>query len=183
MGGCGRRATSGGGRDCGASQAYRTAVEAVHGYRVGLREALATRSPRGLGLGSSVAPPPAIRGRTYVVHAHARRGGGATVVGADLAAPPTRAPVTARGAWSRLAGPRSWSVSARVRIYDSGRAQRRRAAPTLGTPVPPRWRGRERPWRHGPTTHTPRSGSARNTCARIYPRDLTYVLCSMFYLG
>ena len=30
--------------------------------------------------------------------------------------------------------------------------------------------GRERPWRHGPTTHTPRSGSARNT--RIYPRDL-----------
>ncbi len=34
----------------------------------------------------------------------------------------------------------------------------------------PRWRGRKRPWRQGPTTHTPRSGSARN--ARIYPRDL-----------
>ncbi len=50
------------------------------------------------------------------------------------------------------------------------RAQRRKATSTLRTPALPRRRGRERPWRHGPTTHTPRSGSARDT--RIYPRDL-----------
>ncbi len=50
------------------------------------------------------------------------------------------------------------------------RKWRRKATPTLRTPALPRRRGRERPWRHGPTTHTPRSGSARNT--RIYPRDL-----------
>ena len=56
-----------------------------------------------------------------------------------------------------------------------GAAAQAWAAPTLGAPAPPRRRGRERPWRHGHTTHTPCSECAptarmRNTY--IYHRDL-----------
>ena len=60
----------------------------------------------------------------------------------------------------------------------SPRAQLRRATSTLGTPAPPR-RGRERPWRHGPTTHTPRSGSVR--MRNRYPKAIASSRCRYRY--
>ena len=105
---CGRRATSGGGSDCGAS--CRTAVEAVLGSRVGLRVAPASPGrrcggPLGLGLGSSVAPPLALWAHP---RGACRRGGGRSRSDSSAHSGTSHCP------WGEAvaAGPRSWSVSA-----------------------------------------------------------------------